>query len=822
MPDKHHDDSLQERLVRLRQAYFKDLPRKLQRIESGWERLSGTPVTGERLKDLRQQVHNLAGSSGTFEFPGLSRAAQELELMIGSVLDQETPLTKAQRDKLQGRMEALAQVARDTDPDETADKFVHNITEPLVGPEGSGLLFIVDDDPDVSGYLGQNLRAHGFEVRQLQTLKSLQEAVEEEHPAVILMDIIFPEGELAGVEAIAELRKSMENPPAVLFLSSRSDMIARLEAMRAGADAYLTKPVDIPTLVSKLSLLISPSAQAEPYRVLVVDDDRSQALYCAAILKKAGMLPEIITDPMTVMGILDTFVPDLILLDLYMPKVGGLELASVIRQREDLGDIPIVFLSGETDAEKRFAALSLGADDFLTKPITPPHLVSAVRNRILRSRAMQAKLKLLARQDRLTGLYNRDYLLSQLERIVDQVVAGGLGRALVYLSIDNFKELSARLGMRGGDRVVAGVAEQVRRAARAGDLLGRYSGASFIVALRSPDLDAARIWADGLRAQVERNIMDTGPQSVSVTVSLGIVGLGSTVPDAATAVMQANQACHTAQELGGNRVQVYQATEGVSLRADAEQGWVKRVEAALNEDGLRLVYQPIVNLHGEQAPFYEIFVRLLDEEGAEVPAARFIPVAERNGLMPRVDRWVLQHAVRAAAGQHRNGNPVRLFVTLSATTVGDTGLLAWVADILKEARLPNEALVIQCSARDAEDRLKPARELIDGLHDLGVATGLSHFGGGGAPLSLLNHLNPDYIKFDQQLVRESLAESRPGATLRELISTTRALGKQSIVPFVEEAATLATLWSCGVDYVQGYFVQGPDAHPDYDFVSATL
>ncbi len=823
MTKKQGKESLQERLRQLRETYMAELPDKVYQVEQTWAAFANYNPSQTELDQLRQKVHKLTGSSATYGFTNLSRAARRVEACITGLIEQTSPVSGAQRRQVEEALAGLHASLNDEDFQRAAERFSSTIQGPDTGIPGGGLVYVVDDDPDVGGYLAQNLRAYGYQVHEYQSLGDMRRALESERPAVIILDIIFPEGELAGVNTAAELRKGADNPPAIIFLSSRSDMFARLEAMRAGAAAFLAKPVDVPSLLSKLSLLTTPVNEQERFRVLVVDDDRTQALYCAAILQKAGMQPEMVTDPMTVMGVLDRFLPDLILLDLYMDNVGGLELASVIRQREDLGDIPIVFLSGETDSEKRFAALSLGADDFLTKPISPAHLVSAVRSRILRTRATQAKIRLLAAQDRLTGLYNRDHFLKQLESAVDQVQAGAPPRPLIYLEVDQYRLLAERLGMQGEDRLLLGVAELLRQFAGASEVAGRMGGGAFALLLHSSTPGDAEVRAEQLRVRLEQQLFQAGEQSVSITASLGVALVDSEAHNAEAVFGLAEQACWSAETEGGNRWRLAQRHAAEPSAAEEEDGeTLGLVRKALAEEGFRLVFQPIVSLHGEQAAYYEVYLRLRNAQGEQWPARRFLPVAERHGLMPQVDRWVLEETLRVAAELQRQEKPARFFVTLSAESAGDPELAVWLGRSLKAQGLAPENLVCQLTAEAAKADPHAAHALMTSLHAQGIGTGLTRFGLGPAPLALLHHVNVEFLKFDGELARQSLNDRNPGSRLRELVTPARAQGKLSIVPFVEDASTLAKLWGCGVDYVQGYFVQEPFARPSYEFSSTII
>src|SRR5262249_55707469 len=157
-------------------------------------------------------------------------------------------------------------------------------------------------------------------------------------------------------------------------------------------------------VVARIAELLAADS-ADPFRVLIVEDDRSQAIFAESILRKAGMSTCMATEPLVALEQLDVFKPELILMDLYMPNCDGMELTSIIREREAFISTPIVFLSGEQDEDKHFAALNSGGDDFLSKPIRPKHLISAVTNRVQRARQLSRRARAANQRDPVTGLY---------------------------------------------------------------------------------------------------------------------------------------------------------------------------------------------------------------------------------------------------------------------------------------------------------------------------------------------------------------------------------------------------------------------------------
>ena len=174
----------------------------------------------------------------------------------------------------------------------------------------------------------------------------------------------------------------------LVAISEADDISLRLSARRAGVDSLIVDPKDANDVLRRLQPLVDPERE-EAFRILIVEDDRSQALFAEGILRNAGMDSLVVIDALDVMPALKYFRPDLILMDLNMPGANGIELTALIREQEAFAHTPIVFLSGESSEDLQFDAIDAGGDDFLSKPIRPRHLISAVQTRVRRHRQQE-------------------------------------------------------------------------------------------------------------------------------------------------------------------------------------------------------------------------------------------------------------------------------------------------------------------------------------------------------------------------------------------------------------------------------------------------
>jgi diguanylate cyclase (GGDEF)-like protein len=531
----------------IQESFLKQLPEDQRQIETAWNDLRASKDWDEKKRNAVIRVtHRLAGVALTLGYTRMGNAARLTE----NHLKQSDFLDKNALEKLVAALFVEIEArTRDEiiEQQQQATQSIKNIPS-LQETRSTSLIYLADDDPILIDTLASQVRHFGYSLRAFTHLQDLRVALQNEIPAAILMDIMFPEGELAGIETVRALQMEHNNQLPVFFLSVRDDVSARLQAIRTGGKNYFVKPVDIGVLVDALDKVIV-AEEPEQYRVLIVDDSEVQAKVNAMHLAKAGIASRIITNPINVLRALEEFIPDLLLLDLYMPECTGLELAQVIRQMKAFVSLPIVYLSAETDREKQLAAVGIGGDDFLTKPIKPDHLISAVASRIERYRQLRA----LMLRDSLTGLLNHTSVRERLGQEIVLSARNSQPLALAMIDIDNFKKVNDTYGHATGDRVLKALTHIFTRRLRQSDIIGRYGGEEFVVILPNTDEKAALQTLDELREafSLVRHISDG--REFNVTFSCGVASFPRQQTPA-TLSEAADRAMYVAKRQGRNQV----------------------------------------------------------------------------------------------------------------------------------------------------------------------------------------------------------------------------------------------------------------------------
>lgn len=421
-------------------------------------------------------------------------------------------------------------------------------------------VFLISSDGEFTSVLNHQISHFGYSIQVFKDIKSLQVAAAEHACLAILVDMPSIESSLAEQDFYDAFQEIKHSAIPMIFISDSAEQSVRLKAVRSGGIAFLTKPIDVIRLVDILDQQ-DVIQESDPYRVLVVEDQVSVANYYQMVLKMAGIETRIVLDPNQALGDILEFHPDLILMDLYMPDVNGAELATLLRQMEEFVSIPIVFLSSEDDFSKHIEMMSLGSDDFLTKPIKANHLVALVKSRLERLKNLR---KYMVR-DSLTGLLNHTSFHSVLTQEVNRCRRQCSTIALAMLDVDHFKQVNDTFGHSAGDSVLKGLSRLLKQRLRKSDIIGRYGGEEFVALFLDADPEQAFRVIDELRIHFMEMEFQPAPDKIlQVTFSAGIAAFPafSTAKELSDA---ADEAMYLAKKTGRNRI-VIAAPERVNLR----------------------------------------------------------------------------------------------------------------------------------------------------------------------------------------------------------------------------------------------------------------
>jgi multidomain signaling protein FimX len=259
--------------------------------------------------------------------------------------------------------------------------------------------------------------------------------------------------------------------------------------------------------------------------------------------------------------------------------------------------------------------------------------------------------------------------------------------------------------------------------------------------------------------------------------------------------------------------------EGKSLSSENIK---QLVRDAIANNTFRLMFQPIISLHGDDEAQFEVLLRLLDEEANELSPAQFLGPAEDAGLLEKLDRWVILQSIKMLSVHRAAGSKTRLFINVTHCSMADTTFLPWISVALKAARLPSDAIIFQIHENDATSYIKHATKFCQGLSQLHCKTSINHFGCSLNPFNLLKHLTPDYVKLDGSFAQQIVDSPEKQKDLIDMVKALQSTGVLTAISGVESPSVLSTLWQAGVNFIQGYYISAPLDNMNYDFTNEDL
>ncbi len=401
-----------------------------------------------------------------------------------------------------------------------------------------------------------------------------------------------------------------------------------------------------------------------------------------------------------------------------------------------------------------------------------------------------------------SGLFSLDYLNRQLG-----ITHSG---SLILLGIDNFAALRRQLGFSGGRALAAAVG----RALADGDIpdgatLARAGDDCFAL-LSDRATDAALTLATALCKLIDARLFELGDQSLHCTVSAGIAACSS----GDNALDRAQRALDSAREQGNGGAAI--DTAQPPLRPLAAAGSENALQEAMEDERFVLLFQPVISLRGVGGEHYEVLLRMHGDTDALIPPDNFLDGLGVSGANAKLDRWLLLEATKRLAESRDKNHDTRLVINLTANALLDDTLATWLGVALKAAGLPPHSVILQLREIDVNNYLKPARAFTEAVRQLGCRVSLSSFGRGADSLKTVRNLPVDLVQMDQAFTRE-LQGSGDASALKEIVGELTQRDIKVIVPFVENAAVLATLWQVGADFIQGHYLQAPTAEMAYEF-----
>lgn len=794
---------LEERIRSVRAGFVAALPDKSAAIARSWNalRFSGWDITGAT--ELQRLAHTLAGSGGTFGFPEISSTARILDESLGQSLrlgaagiDRVRPETLL---KLNEHVDSLLRVIRES---------LLRVDAPLPIPEldreadvPAKPVVIIDDDPFLRERMSAVLEAAGYDVVAFETPSRAMPWFQEHQPGMVLLDLMFPGRRGPAFDVIANLRGETGQRTPVAVISGHADFRSRMEAIRAGADAYLVKPLDESRLL-ELAAQLTALRLDDRWRCLVIDDDELLAQQVAAWLCSADLIAEWVGSPRDSWLKVREFCPDVIVMDINMPECNGIELATMLRQEAETACIPIVFLTSDTDQGTRRNAMAAGADDYLLKPVQRHPLVQAVIAQARLGKRLQGRVSRVARQAAQGGGLSRHFFFNRLELELDAIKEAVVHPALVMIGLKTAPAVLESKGVVG----LAALQEQWQaRLMESGEHTWALLGDNNTGVLLARDtVSGHRLKVAALLAQLTAAPFHIDGCPVAAEACAAILHLRQT--QAASVVLrQAEQTLSLALD------------EPPGTLIDAYAGSAGAVEAtgSLPLERLRTVYQAIATLNDEGEPVSSMQARLADNEGNLLPGGSFLTELEKRGLLPELDAWLFRTAHHVLTTQINPEQGLTLIVPASTQSLTSMVYLETLRTLLSESpmRHQRQRIVIALTESSAITHRTQVEHLNTLLRGLGSGLMLTGYGGSINAIGILELLQPWYVLLDETLTRRLERKGEYTDADRAVLEEAMAQGATVVAGGMDNAASLSGLWTKGIRCFQGYYIREPEMAP---------
>ncbi len=433
---------------------------------------------------------------------------------------------------------------------------------------------------------------------------------------------------------------------------------------------------------------------------------------------------------------------------------------------------------------------------------------------------MEEKLNALSVQDAHTGVANRQLFMDGLTQALEETQKRGV---LMFIQIDNFRELQNTVGITNTDEILVEVAELIAEFRAENNLLARFGDNSF--SLYNPtvakEVEVTEVLADNIIKKIAEHQYDSAEQFIQLQASIGIAFYHPESGfDSHRLLDSSMRAAEKAGEDDKGGYLIYQFAQGGTPEGDqANNEMVGVIKQALAEQNFHLMYQPIVSLPGDSRENYAVTSRLCRKDGDDEPImpAQFIPIASASGLMKEIDQSVIRMGIEELSKQRATGRKTCLFFPLSANSITNKELLLWIVDCLREFSAKGAWMTFQIMVTDYKEHIKEAKQLIEGLKKIRCRVSLTQFDGSPSSFSLLKQSdNIDIVRYTPELTLNIAADQDKQEFLTKITEELTKDNFKTIACQIEDANSLAVLWSVGVNYIQGYFLGEPSQSINVD------
>jgi DNA-binding response OmpR family regulator/EAL domain-containing protein (putative c-di-GMP-specific phosphodiesterase class I) len=786
------------------------LRKRVEALVQSWAELQAGTWNATAAADQYEELERISSAAEADALREVAGSAVEAAVYLCTFVEGRLYPSNAQRAKLNEMIERLS-AAADGGPRRSA-------LPPNAASDRRVVMYLRAAGTELPG-LSEQLGRRRYVVMPCEDAAQATALAEQAAPDVLLVDSgsIAPLAEV--IEAAERARGDAKGRAGCVVVGAQIEHARRLFAQRAGADMVIDGP-DAVDIVTRIDELLALQRNLD-YRVLIVEDDRSQAVFCESVLKLRGIATRTCAAGEEALEVLAQFKPDLVLMDLYLPGINGIEVAQRIRERPEHAFLPIVFLSGETDLDKRFDAIRMGGDDFITKPVKPRHLLTEVETRVRRARQLPARGEGSPRAERRGALVSRAAFMDELLRVAS--APAGESVALVLVAVVGEQALSERLGLIG-----SGVISQQFGAAlcsevellRAVCALGEMSFLGLMSAEAEPALRSSLTL---LRERLLQRGWSTGSELPKLEIGVAGLRLAPGGDSGDTAIRKLHALAR--EVMVGSGVAYEPGRAGLAGEDPVHRLARTLLRGPVIPEAIRIEYQAQVPLTGNIAGQYAARFALVAPRAStrmEVPPERLRDLARELGVVPAADRQCLRRALSVLGERVQRGDEMSLFLPISAESGLDPAFAPWLATELQARALAPASIVLELVA--SELLREPARigALLDSLQPVGARLCIGGLEGGEAHVRLLRHPSVAMVRLAAPSGGDGATTGTWGAERGRLIVEAAKRGRQVFAQGPREAHEVGELLKLGVQYIASDVFSPWSTEANFDFAGGLM
>ena len=588
-------------------------------------------------------------------------------------------------------------------------------------------------------------------------------------------------------------------------------------------------------------------------KILVVDDDQINLETITHTLEYYGHNVFPVEDGESALMAVSEFCPELIILDINMPGMSGLEVCQRLQTDPNTSKIPIIFLTGsKTDINRAF---ELGGVDYIVKPFNTHEVLARVNvhvrislllntladtnaalekitdsleeqvkertrelalsnqkltEEISERQKLQNKLEQLSRYDMTSSLLNRIAMEEQLDfKLLESQMLEDFTLFYLYIDVDQFKVVNDTCGHAAGDQLIINLAELLKKTTLEDEVVARMGGDEFSIIYNSKDIETAKLRAIDIRKAINDMHFDWEKEHLFINVSMGLVELNAEFQDANHIMSVAERLCFESKSQGGGELLIYEQEKETVRNNTRAVRWVPVIQQSIEQDKFTLFGQGIYTTKHAQRAKFEVLLRMQSSGSELIQPGQFISIAEQYHLISAIDQKVLSKTCDLI---NQNPNfPGQLALNISGESVYKASFVEQAYDIIQQSGIDASKLCFEINESSALTNLNATRRFIERLKNLGCTFALDDFGTGTSSYGFLRDLDVQYVKIDGSFIQKIGSEKISRMMVESIVAIARENNMQVIAEAVETDAMLNVLKEIQVDYAQGFLLHKPEA-----------